>query len=360
MSNKNLQKLFASSHLCLENIAVPDVQDPLSIPQIDENYIFELPLLNQLLLYLAYPQKDCLFLSGPAGCGKTSLALQTAARLGWGVEQLTLSSRTEACDLIGHATLRRGELVYEYGPLVRAMRDGEILILNEIDLMPPGELAALNDVLEGRALTVTQNFGERIVPSPFFRVIATANTKGMGDTLGFYNGTRQLNQAFLDRWRFVDVNYPNTRAEKSILDKSCPVLGAELVEKLVQFAQEVRRTSCPEQGRASLSAPFSTRALVRVGQLLCVCPKLSVERAIETAFAARLPQDEREYVMRLCRDIFGNGDEEDDLMGRKLPQSLAQTLQDAVDNEESQNNLKFEDKQGDQEAVSAFSQSMLC
>ena len=322
MAEVNLREIFASSRLCLESMTIPDPDDITNPPAIDENYIFDLPVLNQLLLYLAYPQKDCLFLSGPAGCGKTSMALQTAARLGWEVVQLTLSSRTEAFDLMGHATLRHGELVYQYGPLVEAMNLGKILILNEIDLMPPGELAALNDVLEGRALTITQNNGEIIEPSPFFRVIATANTKGMGDSLGFYNGTRQLNQAFLDRWRFVEVGYPEKRVELRILKKRCSKLDDEILEKLVLLAQELRHTSCPEQGRASLSAPFSTRSLVRVASLLNVCASLSVPKALETAFAARLPKEEREYVMRICNDIFGNGSDDDALMGRQAPAAL--------------------------------------
>ena len=321
MPEMDLSKIFRADHLCLEVMQIPDDQDPLSIPAVDENYIFELPLLNQLLLYLACPQHDCLFLSGPAGCGKTSVALQAAARLKWGVEQLTLSARTEACDLIGHATLRRGELVYEYGPLVRAMRRGEILILNEIDLMPPGELSALNDVLEGRALTITQNFGERVQPSPYFRVIATANTKGSGDPTGFYNGARQLNQAFLDRWRFVELGYPEAKVEEAIIAKANPKLDKSKVADLVRLANEIRRTSCPDEGRPSLSAPFSTRVLLRMASLLSVCSKLDESKALEMGFAARLPEHEREYVMRLCADIFGNG-QKSELMGRKAPKRM--------------------------------------
>ena len=331
MRRVDLTKLFSSEHLCIQSFDAPMVNALDDVPAIDGNYIFDLPLLNQVLLYLAYPQRDCLFLSGPAGCGKTSVALQVAARLGWGVQQLTLSARTEASDLIGHTSLHKGQLVYEYGPLVTAMKLGEILILNEIDLMPPGELSALNDVLEGRALTIAQNCGERIKPHPFFRVIATANTKGMGDPLGFYSGTRQLNQAFLDRWRFVEVSYPKEQVEKAIISKACPGLDKSFIGNLVRLATELRRTSCPEQGRASLSAPFSTRVLIRIAAMMSVCSKLSLPKAVDTAFAARLPDSEREYVKRLCADIFGNGQSDNEMMGRKVSPNMLDPENDGED-----------------------------
>jgi cobaltochelatase CobS len=323
VSAVSLESIFRSQRLCVSSLDVPSGQDPSHIPAVDENYVFPLGLLNQMLLYLACPLHDCLYLSGPSGCGKTTMALQVAARLGWGVEQLTLCGKSESADLIGHATLRRGELVFEYGPLVRAMRRGEILILNEIDLMPPGDLAALNDVLEGKPLTITQNLGEVIAPAPGFRVIATANTKGMGDPLGFYSGARTLNQAFLDRWRFVELDYPDERTEKVILKQNCQSLDDGLISDLVRLAGELRHTSLASSAQGTLSAPFSTRVLLRVASLKMVCPQLSVHKALETGFALRLPDSEREYVMRLCADIFGNDERADPgAMGKKAPGRL--------------------------------------
>lgn len=194
MFNVNLKKVFNSEKIVIEECELEPSNLIDHIPNLDKNYVFELNVLNEVLLYLIYPFKDCLYISGPSGCGKTTLILQIAARLNWGVEQITLSNKCESLDLIGHTTLKRGELVYEYGPLTRAMLYGEILILNEIDLMSPGDLSVLNDVLEGKPLTILANNGEVIKPHPQFRVIATANTKGFGDMTGFYNGARLLDQ----------------------------------------------------------------------------------------------------------------------------------------------------------------------
>ncbi len=319
MPKVSLDRIFTSKRLCVREIEVPGGQDRSRIPAIDRSYVFPLPFLNQVLLYLACPLHDCLYVSGPSGCGKTTMALQVAARLGWGVEQLTLCGKSESADLIGHAALRRGELVYEYGPLVRAMRQGEILILNEIDLMPPSDLAALNDVLEGKPLVITQNCGELVVPAPGFRVIATANTKGLGDAMGFYSGARVLNQAFLDRFRFVEIGYPDARTETAIVSTACPGLDEELAANLVRLAGELRHAGSDQNG-AALSAPFSTRVLLRIASLKHACPHLPVHRAIETGYSLRLPDTEREYVARLCADIFGNdGQDGFGAMGKSAP-----------------------------------------
>ena len=305
MPSVSLDRIFKSDRLCVKSLDIPGRQDPGRIPTIDLHYVFPLPLLNQILLYLSCPLHDCLYISGPSGCGKTTMVLQVAARLGWGVEQLTLCGKSESSDLIGHAALRRGELVYEYGPLVRAMLNGEILILNEVDLMHPSDLSSLNDVLEGKPLVITQNCGEVIKPSPGFRVIATANTRGMGDPMGYYSGARVLNQAFLDRFRFVELTYPDEQTEKAIVGASCPDLDEETVANLVRLGAELRRAGS-DTTRSQLSAPFSTRALLRIASLKQVCPQLPIHRVIETGYSLRLPETEREYVSRLCSDIFGN------------------------------------------------------
>lgn len=93
------------------------------------------------------------------------------------------------------------QMRFQYGPLAAAMRFGHVLVLNEVDLADAGELAGLNDVLEGRPLVLAENAGEIIRPHPMFRVICTANSCGNGDDSGRYAGVQQQNLAFLDRFR---------------------------------------------------------------------------------------------------------------------------------------------------------------
>ena len=86
---------------------------------------------------------------------------------------------------------------FQYGPLAVAMKYGHVLVLNEVDLADAGELAGLNDTLEGRPLVLAENAGEIIHPHPMFRVICTANSSGAGDNSGRYVGVQQQNLAFL-------------------------------------------------------------------------------------------------------------------------------------------------------------------
>ncbi len=308
MFTVNLKSLFNNENILIDEIELEPCSLYEHIPSLDKNYIFELNVLNEILLFLTHPQRDCLYISGPSGCGKTTMMLQIASRLNWGVEQITLSNKSESIDLIGHATLKKGELVFEYGPLTRAMMYGEILILNEIDLMSPGDLSVLNDVLEGKPLTILANNGEIITPHPQFRVVATANTKGFGDMTGFYNGARLLNQAFLDRFRYLEMSYPKASVERLMIKQAYPHLDENLIDNLVRFANELRQVVSMglENGVRQLSAPFSTRTLLKIAGIAALGLNLSLHKIISMTFALRLPKVEHEYVMRLCNDVFGH------------------------------------------------------
>ena len=345
MVTVNLKSLFNNEKILIDAIELEPCSLYEHIPVLDKNYVFELNVLNEILLFLAHPQHDCLYISGPSGCGKTTIMLQIASRLNWPVEQITLSNKSESIDLIGHATLRKGELVFEYGPLTRAMMYGEILILNEIDLMSPGDLSVLNDVLEGKPLTILANNGEIIHPHPQFRVVATANTKGFGDMTGFYNGARLLNQAFLDRFRFLEMDYPKPHVELSLLKKNFSNLSETVLKNLIHFAHDLRAVQKQglENGVRQLSAPFSSRSLIKVATLLSLNVGYSVHKIVNMCYALRLPAVENEYVMRLCNDIFGHEKE-----GRVSYLDTAEGNDSAVNEEESskQEDVSFRSEKG--------------
>jgi cobaltochelatase CobS len=144
--------------------------------------------LNAVLAFLRDAAGDALLLTGPTGAGKTSLIRQVAARLYWPVQEVTCHGRLEFADLLGGFQLLQGETRFVHGPLAIAAREGHLLILNEIDLMDPAELAGLNDIVEGAPLVIAQNGGEVIRPHRKFRVIATGNSAGGGDSTGLYPG----------------------------------------------------------------------------------------------------------------------------------------------------------------------------
>ena len=304
----NLRKMFGfeSINLGTKFKLELDTYNYNTVPDIDDCYVFNSELTNQILTYLRYPLHDCLWLFGPAGTGKTTAVLQVAARLGWGVQQITASNKMESLDLIGHTTLVNGSLVYEYGALSHALKYGEILLINEVDTMSPSDLSALNDVLEGKPLTIPQNNNELIKPHKNFRMIVTANTSGMGDNTGLYGGTRPMNQAFLDRFRFVEVDYPTKEFKAEIILRAYHMDPTE-VEKLLKFDEDLLRTLCEglEHGIQQISAPFTIRSLLKIAGLVHVA-HMGIRTAVAVGYSNRLPKQEREFVTRLVNDVWGH------------------------------------------------------
>src|SRR5690554_4867967 len=193
---------------------------------VKREYVFRREPLRDVLAFLSHPHGDGLYVTGPTGSGKTSLITQVAARLNWPVHAVTCHGRLELGDLIGQFTLINGSMQFVHGPLSQSVRDGHVLILNEIDLMDPSELAGLNDIVEGQPLVIPQNGGEVIRPHPKFRLIATGNSAGSGDRNGLYQGVLRQNLAFMDRFRILEIGYPEPELEDTVLAKTVPAMPA--------------------------------------------------------------------------------------------------------------------------------------
>ncbi|WP_427047272.1 AAA family ATPase [Halomonas casei] len=300
--------------------AFADASHPL-IPVLDSNHVFDKSFVREFLAFLAQPMGDAMFVSGPTGSGKTSGVCQIAARLNWPVQEMTCSNRMEATDLIGFHTMAAPapglapEMKFMYGPLAIAMKHGHILLLNEVDMVEPGELAALNDVLEGRPLTIAQNGGEVVHPHPKFRVVVTANSLGQGDETGQYHGVMMQNMASLDRYRFAVVNYLEPVVEQKILANVAPDIHVDLREKMVAVANEVRNAFTGDvDGGSQLSFTMSTRTLVRWARLALqfrsstndAGERNQLSYALHQSLLRRVSPSEKEAVLQLCRSHFGD------------------------------------------------------
>lgn len=284
------------------------------IPQRDPNYVFDRSLLQDLLIFLMYPQGTALWLTGPTGCGKTSAVMQVTARLNWPVVDLTLNNRFEFTDLKGQWGLTQAEnqsqptMKYIYNALPMAMRNGWILVLNEVDLASPGELSALNDVIEGRNLLVAENKGEAVKPHPMFRLIVTGNSNGAGDMTGLYQGVQQQNVAAMDRYRMLKVDYPSEEIEKGILKNVAPSLPAAIRRRMVKFAAEMRKAFVGSTNTvASISVPFSTRSLVNWANSVRFyqSEKVPLRKALEIFFLNKLSDSEAEAANAIALTVFG-------------------------------------------------------
>lgn len=266
-------------------------------PRVDPGYIFHESTRDLIVWFLG--AEDALYVVGPTGCGKTTAVKQIAARLNYPTWELTGHGRLEFADLVGHLAVRDGNMVYEYGPLSLAMRYGGMLLINEIDLTPPEICAGLNSVLDGSPLCVAENGGEIIQPHPQFRLVVTANTSGMGDETGLYQGTQRQNLAWLDRFMLVEMVYPDRKTELKLLADRFPAIPVEVRKHMVSLAREIRKQFMGNGDAATntLEVTMSTRSLLRWASLTMRFQPLAAQGIVPIRYAL-----DRALTFRACRE----------------------------------------------------------
>jgi MoxR-like ATPase len=184
------------------------------------------------------------FVTGLSGNGKTLMIEQTCAQLRRELYRVNITIETDEDDLMGGHTLVNGNVVFREGPVIKAMRKGAVLLLDEVDL-GSNKLMCLQSVLEGKGYLIKKT-GEWVSPTAGFTILATANTKGQGSDDGKFIGTQIMNEAMLERFAItMQQEYPPVKTEKSILSKEMELTGdvdADFVEKLVDWADIIRKT----------------------------------------------------------------------------------------------------------------------
>ena len=200
------------------------------VPTLDEAYRFDHDTTLAILAGFAYNRR--VLIQGYHGTGKSTHIEQVAARLNWPCIRVNLDSHISRIDLIGKdaIVLRDGKQVTEYreGLLPWALQHPTALCFDEYDAGRPDVMFVIQRVLEveGKLTLLDQN---RVIrPHPAFRLFATANTVGLGDTTGLYHGTQQINQGQMDRWNIVaTLNYLPHDAEVEIVLAKAPSWGTE-------------------------------------------------------------------------------------------------------------------------------------
>jgi len=217
------------------------------VPEIDETYCFDRETTMAILIGLAHNRR--LLIQGYHGTGKSTHIEQVAARLNWPCIRVNLDSHISRIDLIGKdaIVLRDGKQVTEFreGILPWALQSPCALVFDEYDAGRPDVMFVIQRVLEvdGKMTLLDQN---RVIrPHPAFRLLATANTIGLGDTTGLYHGTQQINQGQLDRWNLVTtLNYLPHEAEAEIVLSKVPSLdtddGRKQISSMVSVAEMTR------------------------------------------------------------------------------------------------------------------------
>ena len=178
-----------------------------------------------------------LLLEGPVGVGKTTVALAVCAHLGRATVRVDGDDRYSESKLTGWfdppLVLQRGynEESFFAGPLVRAMREGAVLFINELNRMPESVQNVLLPALDERLLIVPR-IGE-VRAAPGFQVIATQNPVE-------YVATGHLSEALRDRFEHVELAYQSAEEEARIVADAVDITRATRVHPKFKKGASVR------------------------------------------------------------------------------------------------------------------------
>jgi len=239
------------------------------VPDIDSTYKFDPDTTLAILAGFGYNRR--VMIQGYHGTGKSTHIEQVGARLNWPTVRVNLDSHISRIDLIGKDAikLKDGKQVTEFqeGILPWALRTPTAIVFDEYDAGRADVMFVIQRVLEvdGKLTLLDQN--QVITPNPYFRLFATANTVGLGDTTGLYHGTQQINQGQMDRWSLVaTLNYLSHDAEVAIVLAKNPTFNTESGRKHVNQMVTVADLTRTAFMNGDLSTVMSPRTVISWAQ----------------------------------------------------------------------------------------------
>ena len=284
------------------------------VPEIDPTYKFDPDTTLAILAGFQYNRR--VLIQGYHGTGKSTHIEQVAARLNWPCVRVNLDSHISRIDLIGKDQIKIDKGIqyteFQEGILPWALRNPTAIVFDEYDAGRADVMFVIQRVLEidGKLTLLDQN--EVIDPHPYFRLFATANTIGLGDTTGLYHGTQQINQAQMDRWTLVaTLNYLNHDAEAAIVLSKAPHYNTERGRKIISQMVNVADLTRTAFMNGDLSTVMSPRSVISWAQNAEVLR--SVGYAFRLSFLNKCDELERQTVAEFYQRCF---DEE-------LPESAA-------------------------------------
>jgi cobaltochelatase CobS len=218
------------------------------VPEIDKNYKFDRDTTLAILSGFNYNKR--VLIQGYHGTGKSTHIEQIAARLNWPCIRVNLDSHISRIDLIGKdaIVLKDNKQVTEFreGILPWAIQNPVALVFDEYDAGRPDVMFVIQRVLESEGTFTLLDKNKVIKQNKYFRLFATTNTIGLGDTTGLYHGTQQINQGQMDRWNIVTtLNYLTLEKEMEIIlakNKNLNnVKGKEKVSNMIKVASLTRK-----------------------------------------------------------------------------------------------------------------------
>ncbi|MCR9125246.1 MAG: cobaltochelatase subunit CobS [Rhodobacteraceae bacterium] len=284
------------------------------VPDLDSTYKFDPDTTLAILAGFAHNRR--VMIQGYHGTGKSTHIEQVASRLNWPAVRVNLDSHISRIDLIGKDAikLKDGKQVTDFqeGILPWALRNPTAIVFDEYDAGRADVMFVIQRVLEvdGKLTLLDQN--QVINPHPYFRIFATSNTVGLGDTTGLYHGTQQINQGQMDRWSLVaTLNYLSVDAETAIVLSKNPHYNNEKGRKTIKQMVTVADLTRTAFMNGDLSTVMSPRTVIAWAQNAEIFR--NVGYAFRLSFLNKCDELERQTVAEFYQRLF---DEE-------LPESAA-------------------------------------
>ena len=236
-----------------------------------------------------------ILLKGPTGAGKTKFAETLSALFQKPMHMVNCSVDLDAESLLGWKTLNYQEnrQVIEFvpGPVIKAMKNGHFLYIDEINMAKPETLPLLNGVLDYRRMITNPFTSEVVSASEGFGVIAAINEG--------YVGTVPLNEALKNRFIVIEVPYIKGDQLTNLIKTSTSLKEEKTVELFVRLSGDL--VLAASQGKVSEEAA-SIRALLDACDL---CPFIPADRAIKRAIIDKMDEEkERKFITNLVETLF--------------------------------------------------------
>lgn len=276
------------------------------VPELDPDYLFDRATTLAILAGFAHNRR--VIVSGYHGTGKSTHIEQVAARLNWPCVRINLDSHVSRIDLIGKDAIvvKDGMQVTEFrdGILPWAYQNNIALVFDEYDAGRPDVMFVIQRVLESSGRLTLLDQSRVIEPHPAFRLFATANTIGLGDTTGLYHGTQQINQAQMDRWSLITtLNYLPHDKEVDIVMAKVKAFkgekGKEEISKMVRIADMTRSAFI----NGDLSTVMSPRTVINWAENAGIFQDIGF--AFRLTFLNKCDELERATVAEFYQRVYG-------------------------------------------------------
>jgi cobaltochelatase CobS len=276
------------------------------VPELDPDYLFNKETTLAILAGFAFNRR--VMITGYHGTGKSTHIEQVAARLNWPCIRINLDSHISRIDLIGKdaIVLKDGKQITEFkeGILPWAYQHNIALVFDEYDAGRPDVMFVIQRILEASGKLTLLDQSRVIRPHQAFRLFATANTVGLGDTTGLYHGTQQINQAQMDRWSIVSaLNYlPHAQEVGVVLSKNKSYgdeKGKKVISNMVRVADLTRNAFM----QGDLSTVMSPRTVITWAQNAEIFNDVGF--AFRLTFLNKCDELERAIVAEFYQRCFG-------------------------------------------------------